>query len=136
MKRRIRWQARKQAERAFTVSIRIERDTGKTVYDPESFMEKPEVVLVWAGLGKVAEVTAGGADADIASAPLPYSGYLLHVPVGVPDLFDGDVVTVIEDRFGDMAGRVFTVTQPSRRKTHVTALRVPVEEVSVRGGRN
>lgn len=133
--RRINWQARKQAERAFTAIIRIERDTGKTVYDPETFTEKPQVIPVWNGAGKISTVKAG-ADADIVSAPVPSSSFVLHVPFNVPVILDGDIATVVEDRHGGMAGRVFTVVDHSRSKTHVTAQRIPIEEVTMRGDRH
>lgn len=132
--RRISWQAKRQAERAMTLKIVVERDTGVSELDSETLVEVPVVDVVWQGHGKIAPVTRGERDTDVAGAVLPVGSFVLHVPVDGPDLFAGDSVRVVADRFGGMAGRVFSVLQPSRRKTHATALRVPVSEVTVRVG--
>ena len=126
--RRISWQARKQAERAYSMRLQVLRPGREKKLNPTSLKMVPELQSVWVGVGKIAPVQSSE-KVEVAGSVFPYTGLMLHIPVSAPDLWPGDIVEILSDRFGGMAGRKFSVRQAARQKTHVTALRIPVEEV-------
>lgn len=134
VRRRIHWQARKQAERSFTARVKIY----SSWEDPEFNLNPSdgrvwgadgrEHIVHWEGPGKIAYVTREEDDTQTGILA-PEATYMLHIPA--PALGEtrlnvrpGDSVRVLKDPHGGMEGWLFSIVQSVQGKTHATHRRL------------
>lgn len=111
-----------------TDTVAVTRASGEAVTDPESGVVTHPTTPVYSGRGRVQGRDVQGQESDSAGQFLTAWNFILQVPVTV-DLQPGDSATVTASADPLMVGRVFHV-ESVPRKTHMTALRAGVEEVT------
>ena len=117
-----------------STTVRVRRYTGKPVTDPETGQVTRSFSVVYEGKAKIAAYEAFEQVKDIAGSQQTLSRTRVDFPVGSFAVLPGDEVHVISDSADPMlAGKVLRVTVPAPYKSHATALRCAVEEVS-KGG--
>ena len=84
---------RAAAESLMVDACTIERP-GEPVTDPETGNVTPSMTPVYSGKCKVASKDSSVATPDVAGASFVVVSRQVHVPAGVADIRDGDVVTV------------------------------------------
>ena len=125
---------RRAAEAIMSTTVRARRYAGKPVTDPETGQVTRSFSVVYEGKAKIAAYEAFEQVKDIAGSQQTLSRTRVDFPVGSFSVLPGDEVHVISDSADPMlAGKVLRVTVPAPYKSHATALRCFVEEVS-KGG--
>ena len=125
---------RRAAERLMTSRVEVRRFTGETAIDDDTLIETPIYNVVYSGRAKVASYEAFEQTPEAAGGVVTVVRLRADFPVGSFLVLPGDEVHVISDSADPMlAGKVLRVTVPAPYKSHATALRCFVEEVS-KGG--
>ncbi len=125
---------RRAAEAIMSTTVRVRRYTGKPVTDPETGQVTRSFSVVYEGKAKIAAYEAFEQVKDVAGSQQTLSRTRVDFPVGLFSVLPGDEVHVISDSADPMlSGKVLRVTVPAPYKSHATALRCFVEEVS-KGG--
>ena len=131
---RVIYRGRRAAEAIMSTTVRVRRYTGKPVTDPETGQVTRSFSVVYEGKAKIAAYEAFEQVRDVAGSQQTLSRTRVDFPVGSFSVLPGDEVHVISDSADAMlAGKVLRVTVPAPYKSHATALRCFVEEVS-KGG--
>ena len=125
---------RRAAEAIMTARVQVRRYRGTPVTDPETGKVTRPYSIAYEGRAKVAAYEAFEQVKDVAGSQQTLSRTRVDFPVGSFAVLPGDEVHVISDSADPMlAGKVLRVTVPAPYKSHATALRCFVEEVS-KGG--
>ena len=125
---------RRAAEAIMTARVQVHRYSGKPMTDPETGQVTRSFSVVYEGKAKIAAYEAFEQVKDVAGSQQTLSRTRVDFPVGSFAVLSGDEVHVISDSADPMlAGKVLRVTVPAPYKSHATALRCFVEEVS-KGG--
>ena len=131
---RVIYRGRRAAEAIMSTTVRVRRYAGKPVTDPETGQVTRSFSVVYEGKAKIAAYEAFEQVKDIAGSQQTLSRTRVDFPVGSFSVLPGDEVHVVSDSADPMlAGKVLRVTVPAPYKSHATALRCFVEEVS-KGG--
>ena len=131
---RVIYRGRRAAEAIMSTTVRVRRYTGKPVTDPETGQVTRSFSVVYEGKAKIAAYEAFEQVKDIAGSQQTLSRTRVDFPVGSFAVLPGDEVHVVSDSADSMlAGKVLRVTVTAPYKSHATALRCFVEEVS-KGG--
>lgn len=121
----------KDAERAMRDRVRIERPTGRSTTDPETFEVVPEMApdAVYEGHAKF-QRTGQGANPNPESGGYEFTVLQgrCDVPFGT-DVRVDDQITCLESENPALVGKVFRVTT-NPPDSYATATRVPVERHS------
>lgn len=135
---------RRRVERLMTARVRVHRYSGKPFTDPLTGVVSSPYTIVYGDSrpeqyphgepAKVAAYEAFEQVKDVAGSQQTLSRTRVDFPVGSFTVLPGDEVHVVSDSADSMlAGKVLRVTVPAPYKSHATALRCFVEEVS-KGG--
>ena len=125
---------RRAAEAIMTARVQVRRYRGTPVTDPVTGKVTRPYTIVYEGRAKVAAYEAFEQVKDVAGSQQTLSRTRVDFPVGSFSVLPGDEVHVVSDAVDPMlAGKVLRVTVPAPYKSHATALRCFVEEVS-KGG--
>ena len=130
---------RRWAERLMTDRIVVTEPAAIKV-DPATGAETPDRITVYDGIGKVQ--TAGGVASQqhnvtgdgAVGAFVPEWGLYLHLPVSAAKPHEGCEATVVESADPALVGRRYRLVNMQSEKTHATARRWNVQEISTRGG--
>lgn len=122
---------RRAAEALMRTTVRIERPTGETVTDPDTFRAVQAVELLWRGRGKVQSYEAYEQTRDVGGSDVTLVRVRVDIPVGACTVQPDDSITV-EACMDDPAlvGRVYRVAGVAPYKSMATAYRIFVEEVT------
>ena len=131
---RVIYRGRRAAEAIMTATVQVHRYSGKPMTDPDTGKVTRSFLVVYEGKAKVAAYEAFEQVKDVAGSQQTLSRTRVDFPVGSFLVLPGDEVHVVSDSADPMlAGKVLRVTVPAPYKSHATALRCFVEEVS-KGG--
>ena len=130
---------RRAAEAIMTARVQVRRYRGTPVTDPVTGKVTRPYIVVYGDRSEGAPAKIAAYEAfeqvkDVAGSQQTLSRTRVDFPVGSFSVLPGDEVHVVSDG-GDpmLAGKVLRVTVPAPYKSHATALRCFVEEVS-KGG--
>ena len=131
---RVIYRGRRAAEAIMTATVQVRRYSGKPNTDPDTGKVTRSFLVVYEGKAKVAAYEAFEQVKDVAGSQQTLSRTRVDFPVGSFSVLPGDEVHVVTDAVDPMlAGKVLRITVPAPYKSHATALRCFVEEVS-KGG--
>lgn len=119
---------RRSAESMMTDRLRVSRRSTVPVTDPESGVVDYPSVPVYDGRGRLQARDVQGNDTDGPGSAFTVFEVTAQFPVTV-DVRTDDWVEVVESTDPLNVGRVFNVSAVPR-KTHATAIRASVEEVT------
>lgn len=114
----------------------IQRYTGKTVTDPDTGVDVPEMKQVAESKGKVQ--TSGGIASQVVTASgessnvggnVPVWSLYLHFPASLTGLREKDVAVCTASDDPDLVGRRFRLVNLQSEKSHATARRWNVQEM-------
>lgn len=135
-------QMQQLAEQLMTDRVRIERLTGRMSVDPETGLSEPESTLVYEGpaklqtYGGIAQQSAASATGDTSNlgGVVPVWSLRLDLPISVVDARSGDIAIVVASRDAALTGSQLRLINLQSEKTHATARRWNVQEISHSGG--
>ncbi|MCI1635204.1 DUF6093 family protein [Bifidobacterium sp.] len=127
---------REQADRLMTDRFSIQRYTGKTVTDPDTGVDTPEVLPVAETIGKVqtsggiaSQVVTASGDSSNVGGNVPVWSLYLHFPASLTGLKEKDVAVCTASDDPDLIGRKFRLVNLQSEKSHATARRWNVQEM-------
>lgn len=120
---------RDAAERLMTDTVRVSRPSTAAVTDPVTGVVEYPSAAFYEGRGRVQARQLDSQEAGNGGQFFTVSDFTLQLPYDT-DLEPGDVAEVLASETDPlMVGRVFSV-ESIPRKTHMTAVRASVEEVT------
>lgn len=127
---------REQAERLMTDQFTVQRYTGRTVTDPVTFVDVPEMIQIAESRGKVqtsggiaSQVVTASGDSSNVGGNVPVWSLYLHFPVTLTGLREKDVATCTASADSDLVGRRYRLVNLQSEKSHATARRWNVQEM-------
>lgn len=121
-------EGRVEAERMMTDRLRVSRRSEVPVTDPVTGVVDYPAEPVYEGRGRLQATALQGDDTDGPGSRFTVFDFTAQLPVSV-DVRTGDWVEVLASTDPLNVGRVFNVSAVPR-KTHATAVRASVEEVT------
>ena len=119
-------QGRREAETLMVDTCTISRP-GEPVTDPDTGNVTDSMTTVYTGKCKVASKDSSVASPDVAGASFTVVSRQVHVPAGVADIQDGDVVTVTASLLNPFGvGKQYRV-EGFEPDSFETAARLPVK---------
>lgn len=114
----------------------IQRYTGKTVTDPDTGVDVPEMKQVAESKGKVqtsggiaSQVVTASGDSSNVGGNVPVWSLYLHFPASLTGLREKDVAVCTASDDPDLIGRKFRLVNLQSEKSHATARRWNVQEM-------
>lgn len=114
----------------------IQRYTGKTVTDPDTGVDVPEMKQVAESKGKVqtsggiaSQVVTASGDSSNVGGNVPVWSLYLHFPASLTGLREKDVAVCTTSDDPDLVGRRFRLVNLQSEKSHATARRWNVQEM-------
>lgn len=128
-------EARAAAEQLMTDTCTITRITG-TISDPDTGVTKPASEKVWEGKcklqtsgGLAEETSVSGTQVSVGARVQQWSLYA-HFPMSATGLKPGDLVEITQSSDPELVGKRVRLINLQSEKTHATAQRWNVKEVS------
>ena len=119
---------RVQAESLMVDACTITRP-GEPVTDPDTGAVTDSMTPVYSGICKVQSKDSSVASADVAGASFVVVSRQVHIPAGVADVRNGDVVTVTASLLNPFGvGKRYRV-EGFTPDSYETAARIPVKEI-------
>jgi len=119
---------RVQAESLMVDTCEITRP-GEPVTDPETGNVTDSMTEVYSGICKVQSKDSSVASLDVAAASFVVVSRQVHIPAGVADVRNGDVVTVTASLLNPFGvGKRYRV-EGFTPDSYETAARIPVKEI-------
>ena len=88
---------RAAAERLMRATVRVEREVGQIVYDPDGTNPRRETLLIYEGRGKIQSYEGHEQPVSAAGQARTLVRTRVDVPVGSGTFIPGDKVTVLEN---------------------------------------
>jgi hypothetical protein len=118
------------AAEALMVDACVIKRVSSSTTDPNTGVVTPTYSTIYTGKCRVQQARAQGASADVGEAALVLLRHEVQLPITVTGLQEGDQVTITASvNDADLVNRVFVVRDLGH-KTHLTARRVQVSEVT------
>ena len=125
------------AESLMTDRFSVRRFTGRTVTDPDTGVDSPEMTQVAESNGKVqtsggiaSQVVTASGDSSNVGGNVPVWSLYLHFPVALSGLRAKDVAVCTASSDPDLVGRRYRLVNMQSEKTYATARRWNVQEIT------
>lgn len=127
---------RSSAQSLMTDTCTVKRATGELSVDPETGVSTPLQSLVYEGACKVqtyggvaSESSVSGSQGTLGTKVAQWS-LTVHFPYATPGLQSGDIVEIHQSQNTALTNRKLRLINLQSEKTHATALRWNVKEIT------